>query len=499
MPTFDAESTGSITSNTELTVSHTCTGSDLVLIVCVSTYKGSEEAALPTVTYNGVSMVEIDNTIFGSSNAEKVSMFVLKGPATGANDIVVTVSPSQDEIVLAAASYTGVDQTTPTGTPSKIATDGVTSTSLTITDGATGDLVVDAMANYSSADDAAVGANQTRNAFIDGGSSTDSAHISSEPGGSSIVMSWSWAGSENPGHIAVNLFAATAATQDISPNLKSQLIAASNPSLAPGSVDISPGLVIELLAAFLPTVTPGSVDISPGLLQKLVVVFDPALSTGPVDISPELAQQLVSAFSAIITTGSVDISPALAQELINAFNPATTTGAVNLDPDLAIQLVNAFLPQLDQILNLDLVQKLLAGIDPTLTYEAHITPDLTQQLVVTYDPVAAPGAVFITPALLQTLLAGVDPVVSGGIILYPDVANQLVLAYDPIVALGAGPTQDISPAIMQQLTSANDPTVAPGSVAITPELLQALINGLGVQVSGDGQPGAMTTMSDWSG
>ena len=102
--TFDAESSGQGTSTT-VTISHTCTGSDLCLIVGVSV-----DNAVPTgVTYNSVAMTKIDDQDASAGNA---SLWQLVGPATGANDIVVTVA-SSDEIVAGGQSFTNVHQTVP--------------------------------------------------------------------------------------------------------------------------------------------------------------------------------------------------------------------------------------------------------------------------------------------------------------------------------------------------------------------------------------------------
>ncbi|KKL97825.1 hypothetical protein LCGC14_1830540 [marine sediment metagenome] len=101
---FDAESSGQGTSTT-VTISHTCTGSDLCLIVGVSV-----DNAVPTgVTYNSVAMTKIADQDASAGNA---SLWRLVGPATGANDIVVTVADS-DEIVAGGQSFTKVHQTLP--------------------------------------------------------------------------------------------------------------------------------------------------------------------------------------------------------------------------------------------------------------------------------------------------------------------------------------------------------------------------------------------------
>ncbi len=321
------------------------------------------------------------------------------------------------------------------------------------------------------------------------------------PGSGAETMGWSSAGTPSRWAFCVMALEGTGVSpdQDVSLALKTQLVSGFDPTLTPGPVDITPALLQRLVTSFDPAIGVGSVDMTPALVQKLIAAFNPSLTTGSVDITPELAQELINTFDLTLAVSAVNIDPELVQQLITAFDSTLTPGSVSISPALISQLIITFLPQLDLVLHPDLVQKLLTAIDPTLTYEAFIATELVQQLVVTYDPVVAPGAVFITPALLQTLLTGVDPTISGGIVIFPDVANQLILAYDPIVALGAGPTQDITPAIMQQLTIAHDPSVAPGSVAITPELLQTLMGAYGVTVGGDDQPGATTTMSDWSG
>jgi len=101
----DATSTG-VNSSTSLTVSHTCTGSDRVLEVSCWTNAGDTTG----VTYNGVSMtaVYLNQDVGGV----RCSTFTLVNPASGTNNIVLSRSGTNFN-VLAAKSYTGVDQTTP--------------------------------------------------------------------------------------------------------------------------------------------------------------------------------------------------------------------------------------------------------------------------------------------------------------------------------------------------------------------------------------------------
>ena len=84
-----------------LTFSHTCTGTNLILFVCVRSGSGSAPSA---VTYNGVSLTQINSRTDGSTD----SLWYLINPATGSN--TVSISFSATNIIACAVSYTGVNQ-----------------------------------------------------------------------------------------------------------------------------------------------------------------------------------------------------------------------------------------------------------------------------------------------------------------------------------------------------------------------------------------------------
>ncbi len=95
---------GSTGSGTTLTWAHTCTGSNLILFVGVT--GDTTNDTVTGVTYNSVSMKKITSV---DPNDRWQSLWYLLGPATGANNVVVTSSSS---VFLAgiSASYTGVNQ-----------------------------------------------------------------------------------------------------------------------------------------------------------------------------------------------------------------------------------------------------------------------------------------------------------------------------------------------------------------------------------------------------
>lgn len=84
--------------------SHTCTGSNLVLIVSVT----SDNANVTAVTYNGVSMT-LGTSATGGSSSVNTYLYYLLNPATGSH--TVSVSGGSGGPGCISASYTGVKQT----------------------------------------------------------------------------------------------------------------------------------------------------------------------------------------------------------------------------------------------------------------------------------------------------------------------------------------------------------------------------------------------------
>ena len=174
---FDAASSASGNSVSSLTWSHTCTGADLILIVGVSWFGSARTVS--GVTYAGTALTSVGSA---NSGGQKMEIFRLVAPATGANNVVVTMS-SAGETVAGAHSYTGVDSTTPLGTfASAIGGPTVDVTS------ATDEVVVDcaSMDNLLT-----VGAGQTQRWNISLGGGLTSGAGSSEPGAATVTMSWS--------------------------------------------------------------------------------------------------------------------------------------------------------------------------------------------------------------------------------------------------------------------------------------------------------------------
>lgn len=96
---------GSVTASS-LTYSYTCTGANGLLWVFF--YTGSSATLVVSVTYNGVAMTSGGSVV--DDAARKVYGYFLPGPATGPNNVVITLNTG-DFISSVAISYANAGQT----------------------------------------------------------------------------------------------------------------------------------------------------------------------------------------------------------------------------------------------------------------------------------------------------------------------------------------------------------------------------------------------------
>jgi hypothetical protein len=186
---FDAVTTDTYVGQTSRTIAHICTGVNRFLIVTIAVYTNA--GGVTGVTYNGVAM-----TLTGTATAvggAVVYQYVLVDPASGSNNVIVSLSGPNWYYSFSVVSYTGVDQATPYGT-AVTANGPVSAPSVTVSS-ATDELVVDSLA--ARMDPVAPGTGQTQRALIN--NSVDGANIraamSDEAGAASVVMDWTGSGS----------------------------------------------------------------------------------------------------------------------------------------------------------------------------------------------------------------------------------------------------------------------------------------------------------------
>jgi hypothetical protein len=176
-----------IVSTNTVTFSHTTAGLDRALVVYIAT---AGTTTVSGITYAGTAMTLIGSFALAAS-AGRVEAWGLTNPATGANNVIVTLASSSTAWDAIALSVTGAHQTHAscfTG----VQTAGNTSTTnltVTITTGQTGDLVVSGTIS-TAGNGTTPGAGQTQR-WVDnaGGSNTQG---STKAGAASVAMVENW-------------------------------------------------------------------------------------------------------------------------------------------------------------------------------------------------------------------------------------------------------------------------------------------------------------------
>ena len=200
--TVDATSSGTGTAVSSKTISHTCSGTQRLLIVGVALNDSSSPADPTGVTYNSDALTKAGTTgNFGSYN--RVSIWYRVAPDTGTNNIVVTLDSAVGSVHVSAISFTGIDQTNPLGT---FVSATASSTAPTVTTTTVADDYVFDMVGGHGTDAATVGTNQTQltNATTTySGQPLRSASSREIASGTSTVMNWTLGGSIDWGTCAV--------------------------------------------------------------------------------------------------------------------------------------------------------------------------------------------------------------------------------------------------------------------------------------------------------
>jgi len=191
---IDAVSTG-VTTASSLTISHTTSGTNRLMLVGVSIVK--ETVGAPTVssiTYNGVGLSLVGAQATSDSEG-RIEIWRLVAPATGANNVVVNLSAVPQSATVGVMTFTGVHQTTPLGTFAPALGES-TSASVAVTSAA-GELVFDTLVLQKTADvDFLPGAGQTERWDLFQGPGSANGGGSTEAGAASVTMSWSWSGTD---------------------------------------------------------------------------------------------------------------------------------------------------------------------------------------------------------------------------------------------------------------------------------------------------------------
>ena len=183
------------------TINHTASGSDRYVRFSAGWAKLG--TATLTATYGGNAMTAVGEavatTAYGSSVTGRAKIFGYIAPATSSEAVVGTLTAAGTYGACGVVSYAGVDQTTPDGAAVTNTPTGVTSSTCTVTDAVTGDMVSDAISIDTGAGTETAAFTQRFNGAAGGtyrGAGQDTA------GAASVAMQWSWSNTRAVAHVA---------------------------------------------------------------------------------------------------------------------------------------------------------------------------------------------------------------------------------------------------------------------------------------------------------
>lgn len=202
-------STGSVNTLTTLNISHTITArANLCLYVGVIV--DSNTAQTTTCSWNGTPMTLVGQ-VNASATSQQVDVYRLVNPATGTHNVSIT-SSSSFPIVGIAVTLANVNQTTP---ESGVQTDSGSGTDLSVSvSGDQYDMILD-FVGVNSNPTITPGSGQVSlaNLNVDGSAGT-MAGSSRQLGDTSVVMDWTWTGTQRSAQVAlcVNVVAVAGGT-----------------------------------------------------------------------------------------------------------------------------------------------------------------------------------------------------------------------------------------------------------------------------------------------
>jgi len=195
-----ASSTGA-TGGSSMTIAHTSSGTDRLMLVGVAIHNDKNEY-VTSVTYNGVNLTKVGSrSNSDNSRAEIWQLTENDGLALGAHNVVIRFNENIDEDAVAGVTtFTGVDQTTPLGPVATSAGSG-SSPSVTVSS-AVGELVYGVVAN-NEAGSVSTNAPATEQwvrsrGGLDGSGST-------ADGAASVNIGWTYTGSDSWSTVGVSI------------------------------------------------------------------------------------------------------------------------------------------------------------------------------------------------------------------------------------------------------------------------------------------------------
>jgi len=161
---FDAATSGQNDGQASITLAHTVSGSDRLLVVKTHAEDNANPSHLPVtgITYNGVALTKILHKEDTAAENDRTEIWYLIAPSTGTNNVVINFTDAVDGCVVAAESYTGVSQTSPLDTSASFTTTSLGPAQVALTTAEDNELIVDAAQTLSSSRTLTTNSGQTQ-------------------------------------------------------------------------------------------------------------------------------------------------------------------------------------------------------------------------------------------------------------------------------------------------------------------------------------------------
>ena len=208
--TVEAGTGSSANASSTLSFSHTVTtAGDRILYVIFGGWDGTGRTA--TCTYAGTSMTQEAISNLSSGN-DRVWVFRLAAPATGANTVEITITGGIMHLIGGALSWSGAHQTVFGTAVTTVSSVSGTAASSDVTDGASGDGIADGVISGDNVTHVVNGpASHTERWDISTGQGEAGAGGNSDGASGTVTVGWTLSGSAGWAHGAVSVKAAAGA------------------------------------------------------------------------------------------------------------------------------------------------------------------------------------------------------------------------------------------------------------------------------------------------
>ncbi|MGE5831462.1 MAG: DUF2341 domain-containing protein [Methanomicrobiales archaeon] len=202
--TVDTTSSGWAQAASGLTISHTASGSNRLMLVGVSIQDSdtvptdtTDSVKVSSITYNGTVLTKVGSKY--NADDAMVEIWKLIAPDTGTHNVVITLNrtlASQGFVIAGVTTFAGVDQTTPLGTFASQAGDDDNQINVTVSS-ATGEIAFGVIANEYNSIITDAGQTERWNIHKVGSLDTTNGAGSTKTGASSVLLKWTLSSTYN--------------------------------------------------------------------------------------------------------------------------------------------------------------------------------------------------------------------------------------------------------------------------------------------------------------